>query len=215
MAHEIKNPLTPIQLSAERLQAKLADKLEGAARESLTKAVATIVGQVAAMKGLVDAFAQYARLPSPKISRLDLNGLLDEVLHLYETALHIDLALTPGLPPVAADPALLRQLVVNLVKNAQEATLDVASPALRVHSRQNGERVEFCFEDNGPGFPPELRERLFEPYATTKVKGTGLGLAVVKKIVDEHHGTISVDSAESGGARVCVSLPALEEDKGT
>ena len=211
MAHEIKNPLTPIQLSAERLEVKLSDKLEAPARETLAKAVATIVGQVAAMKGLVDAFAQYARLPSPKIERLDLNVLIEEVLHLYESSLHVQMALSPGLPAVAADPALLRQLVVNLMKNALEATHNVPEPGICVRSRRLDDRVEFCIEDNGPGFPVQLQERLFEPYATTKSKGTGLGLAVVKKIVDEHHGTISIESAESGGARVCVSLPVLED----
>jgi len=120
-------------------------------------------------------------------------------------------SLAPELPPVAADPALLRQVVVNLMKNALEATHNVSEPCVCVRSRRLGDRVEFCIEDNGPGFPVELQERLFEPYATTKTKGTGLGLAVVKKIVDEHHGVISVESAENGGARVCVSLPVLED----
>jgi len=211
MAHEIKNPLTPIQLSAERLEAKLSDKLEDADRATLAKATATIVGQVAAMKGLVDAFAQYARLPSARIERIDLNVLIEEVLHLYETSLRLKVSLAPELPPVAADPALLRQVVVNLMKNALEATHNVSEPCVCVRSRRLGDRVEFCIEDNGPGFPVELQERLFEPYATTKTKGTGLGLAVVKKIVDEHHGVISVESAENGGARVCVSLPVLED----
>ncbi|PIV88793.1 MAG: PAS domain-containing sensor histidine kinase, partial [Hydrogenophilales bacterium CG17_big_fil_post_rev_8_21_14_2_50_63_12] len=114
MAHEIKNPLTPIQLSAERLEAKLADKLEGAARETLIRATATIVGQVTAMKGLVDAFAQYARLPAPRIERLDLNVLVSEVLHMYEGGVHIERHLAEGLPPVAGDPALLGQVLVNL-----------------------------------------------------------------------------------------------------
>ncbi|PJB03393.1 MAG: PAS domain-containing sensor histidine kinase, partial [Hydrogenophilales bacterium CG_4_9_14_3_um_filter_63_34] len=117
MAHEIKNPLTPIQLSAERLEAKLADKLEGAARETLIRATATIVGQVTAMKGLVDAFAQYARLPAPRIERLDLNVLVSKVLHMYEGGVHIERHLAEGLPPVAGDPALLGQVLVNLMKN--------------------------------------------------------------------------------------------------
>lgn len=214
MAHEIKNPLTPIQLSAERLEAKLADRLEGPARETLIRATATIVGQVAAMKSLVDAFAQYARLPSPRIERLDINVLVAEVLHMYEDSLVIESSLAEGLPPVAGDPGLLRQVLVNLVKNAQEALETVDNPLIRVTTSQQGSQVSLCVQDNGHGFPEELWGRLFEPYVTSKPKGTGLGLPVVKKIVEEHHGSIAVENPETGGARVCVSLPALLEDGG-
>lgn len=214
MAHEIKNPLTPIQLSAERLEAKLADRLEGAARDTLTRATATIVGQVAALKGLVDAFAQYARLPSPRIERVDLNTLTREVLHLYEGDLPIETDLAERLPPVAGDAALLRQVLVNLLKNAQEALHEQPAPHIRVQTLLEGERIALTVEDNGPGFPLELRERMFEPYATTKPRGTGLGLPVVKKIVEEHHGEIEVSNLEGGGARICVRLPILEDEKG-
>jgi len=213
MAHEIKNPLTPIQLSAERLEAKLADKLEGAARETLIRATATIVGQVTAMKGLVDAFAQYARLPAPRIERLDLNVLVSKVLHMYEGGVHIERHLAEGLPPVAGDPALLGQVLVNLMKNAQEAMETTAAPRISVTTALRGSQVSLCIEDNGPGFPEHLRGRLFEPYVTSKPRGTGLGLPVVKKIVEEHHGSIAVDNPESGGARVCVSLPALMSEE--
>lgn len=209
MAHEIKNPLTPIQLSAERLEAKLADKLEGPARDTLIRATATIVGQVAAMKGLVDAFAQYARLPSPRIERVDINALVHEVLHLYEGGLPIALELAEGLPAVAGDPALLGQVLVNLVKNAQEALETVETPLISVTTARHGSQVSLCVRDNGQGIPEELWGRLFEPYVTSKPKGTGLGLAVVKKIVEEHHGSIAVDNPDTGGARICVSLPAL------
>jgi len=214
MAHEIKNPLTPIQLSAERLEAKLADRLEPAARETLTRATATIVGQVAAMKGLVDAFAQYARLPSPRIERVDLNALTREVLHLYEGGIPIHVDLAEALPPVAGDPALLRQVLVNLMKNAQEALHDREAPRIRVDTCLEGERIALGVEDNGPGFPEELKSRMFEPYATTKPRGTGLGLPVVKKIVEEHHGEIEVRNLEGGGARICVRLPILADEKG-
>ncbi len=211
MAHEIKNPLTPIQLSAERLEAKLADKLDGPARDTLIRATATIVGQVAAMKGLVDAFAQYARLPSPRIERLDINVMVGEVLHMYEGGIPIESHLAPDLPGVAGDPALLGQVLVNLVKNAQEALENVASPRVSVSTSLHGSQVSLCVQDNGPGFPAELWDRLFEPYVTSKPKGTGLGLPVVKKIVEEHHGSIAVDNPETGGARICISLPALVE----
>jgi nitrogen fixation/metabolism regulation signal transduction histidine kinase len=209
MAHEIKNPLTPIQLSAERLEAKLADKLEGAARDTLIRATATIVGQVSAMKGLVDAFAQYARLPSPRIERLDINALVREVLHMYEGGFPIASDLAEGLPAVAGDPALLGQVLVNLVKNAQEALDGIESPLITVTTAGHGSQVSLCVRDNGHGFPEELWGRLFEPYVTSKPKGTGLGLPVVKKIVEEHHGSIAVDNPDTGGARICISLPAL------
>ncbi|HNQ04250.1 MAG TPA: ATP-binding protein [Thiobacillaceae bacterium] len=211
MAHEIKNPLTPIQLSAERLEAKLAERLEGASRDILTRATATIVGQVQAMKGLVDAFAQYARLPSPKIERLDINALVREVAHLYDGAHALEMELDPDLPPVAGDSALLRQVLVNLIKNAQEAVGEERAARIRIRTLGRGEHVDLCVEDNGPGFAEELKGRMFEPYATTKPKGTGLGLPVVKKIVEEHHGTITVNNLENGGAQVCVRLPILRD----
>jgi nitrogen fixation/metabolism regulation signal transduction histidine kinase len=222
MAHEIKNPLTPIQLSAERLEAKLYDRLEGAARDTLTRAVATIVGQVTALKGLVDAFAQYARLPSPRIEKVDLNGLVQEMLDLYQDSIPIETNLEPQLPPVAGDPSLLRQVLVNLVKNAQEAQDDTPNPLIRIRTRiedlnlqtkeQSGQRILLCVEDNGAGFPEAHKSRMFEPYATTKPKGTGLGMAVVKKIVEEHHGEIDVCNIEGGGARISVWLPALTKE---
>ncbi len=213
MAHEIKNPLTPIQLSAERLEAKLSDRLDPAGRETLARATATIVGQVSAMKSLVDAFAQYARLPAPRIERLELNALVREVLGLYEEGDHLECDLAAELPAVAGDPSLLRQVLVNLIKNAKEALHDQPRPRIRVVTAQEGERVTLCVEDNGHGFPEELKGRLFEPYATTKPKGTGLGLAVVKKIVEEHHGSIVVCNLEAGGAQVCLNLPTLGADQ--
>ncbi len=212
LAHEIKNPLTPIQLSAERLQVKLADRLDNASRATLVRSTDTIINQVAALKGLVDAFSQYAKLPAPRIERLDLNDLINEVAVLYESHTHLSLALSEGLPPVAGDAALLRQVLHNLLKNADEALAEVENPLLRVATRLAEDGVELCVTDNGPGFPEQLFSRLFEPYATTKAKGTGLGLAVVRKIVEEHHGVIEVRNLEGGGAQVCVTLPVLESN---
>ncbi|MEW5769122.1 MAG: ATP-binding protein [Pseudomonadota bacterium] len=209
MAHEIKNPLTPIQLATERLEAKLGERLEGPARDILMRTTATIVGQVNAMKGLVDAFAQYARLPSARIERMDINNLVHEVTHLYADTCHIETLLAEDLPPVAGDASLLRQVLVNLIKNAQEAVGEGTTAHIRVLSQRHGDHVDLCVEDNGPGFPDELKGRMFEPYATTKPKGTGLGLPVVKKIVEEHHGSITVSNLEAGGTQVCVRLPAL------
>jgi PAS domain S-box-containing protein len=207
LAHEIKNPLTPIQLSAERLQVKLADQLNDAAKAILIRATDTIVGQVGAMKSLVDAFAQYARTPAPSVQALDINAFVADVLALYEQHTPIQTDLAPGLPLAAGDPALLRQVLVNLIKNAEEALADSVEAVIRVRSHRSSDGVTVCVEDNGPGFPESLGNRLFEPYATTKPKGTGLGLAIVKKIVEEHHGGIEVRNLDPHGAAVCITLP--------
>ncbi|TCS69720.1 multi-sensor signal transduction histidine kinase [Sulfuritortus calidifontis] len=210
MAHEIKNPLTPIQLSAERLQRKLADKLDEHERQILTRSTETIVGQVAAMKGLVDAFAQYAKLPAARIEAVDLNALIREVLVLYEGQVPMQVMLADDLPPVAGDPALLRQVLHNLVKNAKEALVETAEPELRVATGLGKNGVELRVGDSGPGFPEHLLSRLFEPYATTKPKGTGLGLTIVKKIIDEHGGAIDVRNAQPHGACITITLPLME-----
>lgn len=210
LAHEIKNPLTPIQLSAERLQLKLADQLNDTSRGILIRATDTIVGQVAAMKSLVDAFAQYARTPTPTLQAMDINAFVADVLALYEQHAPIQTDLAPDLPAAAGDPALLRQVLVNLIKNAEEALVDNAAPEIWLRSHRSPDGVTFCVEDNGPGFPEALGNRLFEPYATTKPKGTGLGLAIVKKIVEEHHGGIEVRNLAPFGASVCITLPLRE-----
>lgn len=211
LAHEIKNPLTPIQLSAERLQLKLANQLNDAGKNILVRATDTIVGQVAAMKSLVDAFAQYARTPTPVPQALAMNDFIADVLALYEHHARIVTDLEPGLPDVAGDPSLLRQVLVNLIKNAEEALADRGAGEIRVRSHRSPDGVTLCVEDNGPGFPESLGKRLFEPYATTKPKGTGLGLAIVKKIVEEHHGGIEVHNLEPHGAAVCITLPIYVE----
>ncbi len=210
MAHEIKNPLTPIRLSAERMQRKLADKLDEPSRQMLTRATETIVGQVGAMKGLVDAFAEYAKLPAARIEGIDLNALVQEVLVLYEGQVPMQIALEDGLPKVAGDPTLLRQVLHNLVKNAKEALAETAEPQLRIATGRGLHGVELRIGDNGPGFPEHLLRRLFEPYATTKPKGTGLGLTIVKKIVDEHGGAIEVHNAQPHGACITITLPPME-----
>lgn len=213
LAHEIKNPLTPIQLSAERLEHKLADKLSASDAEVLTRSTHTIVNQVAALKSMVDAFAEYARSPRLNLARLDLNQLVREVLTLYESSdVRIELALAPDLPPVQGDAALLRQVMHNLMRNAEDALADLPQAEIRVSTEQaDGSAVRWTIEDNGKGFPEALMGRLFEPYVTTKPRGTGLGLAIVKKIVDEHHGRIVAQNIEPHGARVCIQLPCAGE----
>ncbi|MDQ5915048.1 MAG: hypothetical protein QG584_939 [Pseudomonadota bacterium] len=214
LAHEIKNPLTPIQLSAERLQMKLADKLLDGEVEFLNRSTQTIINQVQAMKRMVDDFRDYARMPAPEVAPLDINGLVDEVLGLYETShATVDVRLDPDLPPVLGDATQMRQIVHNLLRNAEDAQEGKDGACIEISTRRIGERAELCVADAGPGFPPEIMARVFEPYVTTKAKGTGLGLAIVKKIVDEHYGSIDITNRQPGGAQVCIRLPLAPEER--
>ncbi len=212
LAHEIKNPLTPIQLSAERLEMKLAERLAPEDAETLRHSTETIVNQVTALKAMVDDFGDYARLPRPEPVRLDLNALVSDVLALYEnSSVPIARQLDAALPPVWADGAQIRQVIHNLVQNAQDSLENVRagalSPAIEVRTELAGDRVRLAVSDNGGGFPEELMARIFEPYVTTKPRGTGLGLAIVKKIIDEHQGSVAIENRPSRGASVSVLLP--------
>ena len=230
LAHEIKNPLTPIQLSAERLQHKLLGKLGGADEALLVRSVATIVTQVQSMKQLVNEFRDYARLPAAQLQPLDLNALVAEVLALYglqQEQGRLSVHLAEGLPPILGDPTQLRQVTHNLVQNALDAVAEKPNGRVRVAtSAARGERgelraVRLTVIDNGPGFDDRVLKRAFEPYITTKSKGTGLGLAVVKKIADEHRATVRIANlhAKPGpgdgpdeivlGARVSLSFSAF------
>jgi nitrogen fixation/metabolism regulation signal transduction histidine kinase len=212
LAHEIKNPLTPIQLSAERLQHKLAGKLGTTEAEMLLRSTQTIVNQVSALKNMVDAFRQYARMPEPTRQEVDLNALLREVLTLYESlASWMRLDLARGLPPLVGDPAQLRQVIHNLLQNAQDALADTADPCILVRTELAGGCVRLTITDNGGGFPEELMRRAFEPYVTTKPRGTGLGLVIVKKIVEEHGGSVEIANVMPHGARVTLTFPLLAE----
>jgi nitrogen fixation/metabolism regulation signal transduction histidine kinase len=209
LAHEIKNPLTPIQLSAERLQSKLAGKLATAEAEMLARSTQTIVNQVGALKNMVDAFREYAHMPEPVLEPVDLNALLREVLTLYESLagwVHVELA--PALPPLIGDRAQLRQVIHNLLQNAQDALAGVQEPSIVVRSEAAGGVIRVTITDNGSGFPETMMRRAFEPYMTTKPKGTGLGLVIVKKIIEEHGGTITISNITPHGARVVLTLPA-------
>ena len=211
LAHEIKNPLTPIQLSAERLQLKLADKLSLQDAQMLIRSTETIVNQVAALKSMVDDFSEYARSQRMRPTSLALNDLVREVLVLYESmGVKISLELDPHLPPVRGDMALLRQVLHNLMQNALDAMAGVDRPQVRVHTELTQAGVKLSIRDNGSGFSEALLSRIFEPYVTTKSKGTGLGLAIVKKIVDEHEGHIQVANVKPQGADVSITLPLAE-----
>nr|WP_251140594.1 ATP-binding protein [Rhodoferax sp. U11-2br] len=208
LAHEIKNPLTPIQLSAERLEMKLTGKLAATEQTLLAKSVKTIVDQVEAMKRLVNEFRDYARLPAAELRALDLNALVQEVLNLYapdHAQVPILAELDPACLPVLGDPQQLRQVLHNLLQNAQDATVSAgrASPEhpvlLRTRWLPGTQRVRLSVQDSGTGFPDHILKRAFEPYVTTKDKGTGLGLAVVKKIADEHGTRVEITNRLQDG----------------
>jgi nitrogen fixation/metabolism regulation signal transduction histidine kinase len=208
LAHEIKNPLTPIQLSAERLQLKLSDKLSGSDAEMLTRATETIVNQVGALKHMVDAFRDYARMPEAVMQPVNLTALVREVLTLYGSLgriIHAELA--AGAPAITGDPTQLRQVIHNLLQNAQDALSGVPDPRIEIASTYTADVLRLSITDNGAGFPDKVLARAFEPYITTKPKGTGLGLSIVKKIIEEHGGRVELENLVPHGARVTVILP--------
>ena len=215
LAHEIKNPLTPIQLSAERLEMKLADKLVGTDQALLHKSVKTIVDQVDALQRLVNEFRDFGRLPQARLQALDLNHLLQEMMPLYDNdnaLVPVSWHLSADIPLVSGDAAQLRQVVHNLIQNAQDASAQSAQPMVHVWTEQatSSQRVRLRIVDNGSGFSESVLQRAFEPYVTTKAGGTGLGLAVVKKIADEHQARIEIknrlEDDETVGAQVSLSF---------
>jgi nitrogen fixation/metabolism regulation signal transduction histidine kinase len=218
LAHEIKNPLTPIQLSAERLRHKYMGQLESGERDTFDRLTRTIVQQVDAMKSMVNAFSDYARSPKMKLQRVDLNDLIADVVELYRTDRgdrRVKTELEPGLPALDADPDRLRQILHNLLKNALEAQgrEEGGSAHVQVQTRHadgagDGDGViELIVADRGPGYPKKILDSVFDPYVTTKPKGSGLGLAIVKKIAEEHGGSVRAQNAPEGGARVLIRLP--------
>jgi PAS domain S-box-containing protein len=212
LAHEIKNPLTPIQLSAERLRRKYLDKLPETDVRVLDRATHTIVQQVEAMKAMVNDFSDYAKPAKLQAESVIVDSFLGEVIALYEGASQrIELTLDAAGLMIEADPVRLRQVIHNLLKNALEAAGGQGHVVVLSRAGdESGHRfVEIEIRDNGPGFDPALIDQVFEPYVTTKSKGTGLGLAIVKRIVAEHGGTISADNHPSGGGQVRLRLPVL------
>ncbi|MFZ2882833.1 MULTISPECIES: sensor histidine kinase [Nitrosomonas] len=218
LAHEIKNPLTPIQLSAERLQHKLVSKLDEPDAKILKRSTETIVSQVEALKRMVNEFREYARVPELELCQVDVNRLVREVLALYQMSDNtenespqppITLELTGEISPVRGDPARLRQVIHNLLQNAQDALTGMEDARITVQTRSVSNGIELSVIDNGKGFPEQVRAHAFEPYVTTKPRGTGLGLPIVKKIVDEHSGTIKIQNIQPHGAQISITLPAL------
>jgi nitrogen fixation/metabolism regulation signal transduction histidine kinase len=224
LAHEIKNPLTPIQLSAERMRRKFLGQMNAQDAQILERATTTIVAQVDAMKQMVNAFSEYARAPDMHFSRFDLNQLITEVADLYraqESSAELKLLLAPELPSISADRMRIRQILNNLVTNSLEALEGRTDACIEIetHVAEEGPKhiasVAIVVTDNGPGFQRDLIGTVFDPYVTSKPKGTGLGLAIVKKIVEEHGGRIEADNRRSGGARVRILLPLGDSARST
>jgi nitrogen fixation/metabolism regulation signal transduction histidine kinase len=217
LAHEIKNPLTPIQLSAERMRRRYLAQMTGEDAQILDRATYTIVQQVEAMKAMVNAFSEYARAPDMKVTRFALNALVTEVADLHrvqESGVQIDVDLDPHVEQVEADRGRVRQILNNLIVNGAEAVENAPEgrvvAATRLETIGSAAYVTITVTDNGPGFSREVLGRVFDPYVTSKPKGTGLGLAIVKKIVEEHGGRVEADNRPEGGGRVRVSLPVTD-----
>ena len=213
LAHEIRNPLTPIQLSAERLAWKLQDKLGEQDAQILARSTDTIIKQVAAMKEMVEAFRNYARAPSLKLEKQDLNKIIEEVLLLYEAGACTFDAVFSNIPAVMyADATAMRQVLHNIFKNAAEAAEEAAQPQVHIHTANADGQITLTVANNGKSFGKDMLANAFEPYVTDKPTGTGLGLPVVKKIVEEHGGRIALSNPAEGGACVKITLPALVEE---
>jgi nitrogen fixation/metabolism regulation signal transduction histidine kinase len=217
LAHEIKNPLTPIQLSAERMRRKYLKTMTEDEAQILDRATHTIVQQVEAMKEMVNAFSDYARAPDMDMSHFDLDKLAHEIVDLYraqESDVEIVLTSDPAAPLVEGDAGRVRQILHNLIRNAVEALEGTAAGRIDVQigvSEIEGvEMVQIKVEDNGPGFNTGSVSQIFDPYVTTKPKGTGLGLAIVKKLVEEHVGSIRAKNRSDGGAMISIHLPLNE-----
>jgi nitrogen fixation/metabolism regulation signal transduction histidine kinase len=221
LAHEIKNPLTPIQLSAERMRRKYLNALPDGEAEVLDRATHTIVQQVEALKEMVNAFRDYARAPDIDLNRFDIGKLVHEVIDLYraqESDIRIRLKTASDMPMVEADVGRVRQILHNLLRNAVEALEGADNGLIEVDvdsvERNDVDVVEIVVADNGPGFKSDSLGQVFDPYVTTKPRGTGLGLAIVKKLVEEHAGTIDAENRPEGGARIRIQLPVNEIARG-
>ena len=206
LAHEIKNPLTPIQLSAERIQHKFQNKLNEDDSNILERSTNTIINQVNALKIMVNEFTEYARPPKIKKDTIRIDDLIDEVIGLYEISEIIKVKKSKNIPIIYADQNKLRQVIINLLENSRDALKGIEKPKIRIFINNKDNQVELIVEDNGIGVPDEIIGRIFEPYVTSKKTGTGLGLAIVHKIIEEHNGKIIIERIKNSGTRVKINL---------
>ena len=206
LAHEIKNPLTPIQLSAERIQHKFGNKLNKEDAIILERSTNTIVNQVNSLKIMVNEFAEYARPPKIQKDQIRIDNLIDEVIELYEIDKIIDVKKDKNIPIIYADQNKIRQVIINLIENSKDALKDSKKPKIRIFIKKKVNEVELILEDNGIGISDEIIGRIFEPYVTSKKTGTGLGLAIVHKIIEEHNGDIKIERIRNSGTRVIIKL---------
>lgn len=214
LAHEIKNPLTPIQLSAERIRLKLAGQVDGALLETLDRSTRTIVQQVESMKEMVNAFSSYAQPVRAQLLPLDVNQLIRDVAELHSSSLQtvdFEIDLAPDLPEIKANSSALRQVLNNLIINALHALEESTQPKLSIRTyiaaKVTGQYIDIVIEDNGSGIPADIRDSLFDPYVSSKAKGSGLGLAIVKRIVEEHSGSVWSRDGSDGGTAMHLRLP--------
>ena len=206
LAHEIKNPLTPIQLSAERIQHKFQNKLNEDDSNILERSTNTIINQVNALKIMVNEFTEYARPPKIKKDTIRIDDLIDEVIGLYEISEIIKVKKSKNIPIIYADQNKLRQVIINLLENSRDALKGVEKPKIRIFINNKDNQVELIVEDNGIGVPDEIIGRIFEPYVTSKKTGTGLGLAIVHKIIEEHNSKIIIERIKNSGTRVKINF---------
>ena len=211
LAHEIKNPLTPIQLSAERIQHKFKNKLNKEDSEILERSTNTIVNQVNSLKIMVNEFAEYARPTKIQKDAVQIDELIDEVVALYEIEKNITIKKDRKIPTIYADQNKLRQVIINLLENSQDALKEIKNKKIMIFIKNKGDEIELILEDNGIGIPDIIIGRIFEPYITSKKTGTGLGLAIVHKIIEEHEGKITIDRIKNSGTRVTINLKIREK----
>jgi len=210
MAHEVKNPLTPILLSADRLRNKFLDKLEGKDLEIMEKTTTTIIDQVKSMSIMVEAFSEFANTPTIKKSSQNLNSIINNAIELYDAdqEIEISLELSGSLPDIYLDSESIKRLFINLIKNSKEASSSgVTNIKIITQLDETKKKVKVIIDDDGEGFDNNIIDKIFEPYASTKITGSGLGLAIVHNIVEQHNGNISAKNIKPRGARIIIELP--------
>ena len=215
LAHEIKNPLTPIQLSAERVQNKIIDKLNETDKELLNKSTNTIIKQVDALKLMVNEFAEYSRTPSIVRKTVNITELIDEISYLYsDQRIEIQKIYPNKIKELKIDENKFRQVLINIFDNSKAATENTKHPKIVITVKYNKNFIMLKFEDNGIGIPKEIMEKIYEPYVTSKKTGTGLGLAIVHKIIEEHSGSIEINNINPNGVSTLITLPLTETKNG-